>query len=296
MKVREMNASTRSVANADEISLRDFISELRHARVILLSVVGAFTLLGVIYGLLSQRKFEATTVLQPVSRHGASGGLGGLAAKYGGIASLVGINLPKSGAGAEAVAVLQSELLTQRYIQKNDLLPVLFEKKWDRRTGSWKSKNPRKIPTLWLANRYFKTSIRSIVTDKKTGMVDLTIKWTNPIDAAKWANGLVSMTNEYLRQKAIREAERNITYLEDLASKTTIVAERQVIFSLMEQQIEKEMVARDRKQYALKVVDPAFAPDRPTLGGPMLWGALGAVLGLFVSLIGVFGRILLRAA
>jgi uncharacterized protein involved in exopolysaccharide biosynthesis len=291
-----MNASSSSLPNADEISLRDIIAEVRHARVALFSVLALFTFIGVLYGLLSQRKFEATTVLQPVSQNGTASGLGGLAAKYGGLASLVGINLPKSGTGAEAVAVLQSELLTQRYIQKNNLLPVLFRNKWNKHANSWKVKSQDQIPTLWMANRYFKTRIRTVVTDKKTGMVDLTIKWTNPIEAAQWANGLVAMTNEYLRQKAIHEAERNIAYLENLASKTTIMAERQVIFALMEQQIEKEMIARDRKEYALKVVDPAFAPDKPTLGGPVLWGALGAVLGLFMALIGIFGRLLLRAA
>ncbi len=291
-----MNVSSTSLPPADEVSLRDFISEMRNARTFLLVVIGVFAALGITYGFLAKQKFEASTVLQPVARNGAPSSLGGLSANYGGIASLVGINLPESDSGAEAVAVLQSELLTQRYIQKNNLLPILFRSKWNRRTRRWRARGEQQIPTLWMANQYFKNNIRTLVNDKKSGMVDLTIKWTNPMEAAAWANGLVAMTNEYLRQKAIREAERNIAYLQDLASKTTIVAERQVIFSLMEQQIDKEMVARDRKEYALKVVDPAFAPDKPTLGGPVLWGVLGVTLGLFFALISVFARILIRAA
>ena len=288
-----MNQVQALTQRSDEITLRDFSKELRKSRVTLFAIMLCFTLLGVAYGLLSKRKYEATAVLQPVNQTGTGSHLGSLAAQYGGLASLVGLSLPESGMKAEAVAVLQSELLTQRYITANNLLPILFANKWNSSLNRWNSENPKRIPTLWLANRYFKDRIRTVVNDKKTGMVDLTIEWSNAEEAAQWANGLVAMTNEYLREKAISQAERNISYLQELASKTTVVAERRVIYALMEQQIDKEMVARDRKEYALKVIDPAFAPDKPTIGGPILWGMLGVILGAFISVVFTFAKIVL---
>ena len=288
-----MNSQSKDSRMPHEITLREFLRAIKDSHVSLLMVVSLFTILGITYGLVSKRKYEATTVLQPVAQDGAGSHLGGLSSQYGGLASLVGLSLPESGLKAEAVAVLQSELLTERFVVANNLMPILFAGKWDVSTHSWKERNLKRIPTLWMANRYFKNNIRTVVNDKKTGMIDLTIKWTNPQDAAEWANGLVSMTNEYLRSKAITEAERNIAYLQNLVAKTNVVAERRVIYTLMEQQIDKEMIARDRKQYALKVIDPAFAPGKPSIGGPYLWGILGLILGSFVAVLLTFGRLLM---
>jgi hypothetical protein len=47
-----------------------------------------------------------------------------------------------------------------------------------------------------------------------------------------WANELVRMTNDYLRDQAIQESERNIAYLNDQASKTDAVGAKQAIYAL----------------------------------------------------------------
>jgi len=286
-----MDRPTAPAGAPDEITFRDFLEDLKRARLAVITLMCVFTLAGVLLGLFSTKEYEATTVLMPAAPSGGSSGLGGLAqlaSEYGGLASLAGINLPGASARDEALAVLQSELLTQRYIEENHLLPVLYASKWDSAKGAWKSQEPKKIPTLWLANRYFKNNIRAVVDDRKSGTIELTIRWKNPQQAAQWANGLVQMANSYLRNKEIGEAERNIEYLNGLVSKTNVVEEQQVIYALMEQQIDKEMIARDREEFALKVVDPAFPPDKPSSAGPLLRGLLGCVLALFLGVIIVF--------
>jgi uncharacterized protein involved in exopolysaccharide biosynthesis len=287
-----MDRPTAPAGAPDEITFRDFLEDLKRARVTVITLMCVFTLAGVLLGLFSTKEYEATTVLMPAapSAGGSSGagGLAQLASEYGGLASLAGISLPGASARDEAIAVLQSELLTQRYIEENHLLPVLYPSKWDSAKGTWKTLEPKKIPTLWLANRDFKNNIRAIVDDRKTGTIDLTIRWKNPQQAAQWANGLVQLANSYLRNKEIGEAERNIEYLDGLVSKTNVVEEQQVIYALMEQQIDKEMIARDREEFALKVVDPAFPPDKPSSAGPLLRGLLGCVLALFLGVVIVF--------
>lgn len=286
-----MDRPTAPAGAPDEITFRDFLEDLKRARLVVITLMCVFTLAGVLLGLFSTKEYEATTVLMPAAPAGGSSGLGGLAqlaSEYGGLASLAGINLPGASARDEALAVLQSELLTQRYIEENHLLPVLYASKWDSAKRAWKSQEPKKIPTLWLANRYFKNNIRAVVDDRKTGTIELTIRWKNPQQAAQWANGLVQMANSYLRNKEIGEAERNIEYLNGLVSKTNVVEEQQVIYALMEQQIDKEMIARDREEFALRVVDPAFPPDKPSSAGPLLRGLLGFVLALFLAVVIVF--------
>jgi uncharacterized protein involved in exopolysaccharide biosynthesis len=166
---------------------------------------------------------------------------------------------------------------------------VLYAKKWDSTALKWRVTDPKKIPTLWKANRDFK-KIRSVVDDKKANMVVLKITWKNPQQAAKWANDLVQMTNSYLRDKAIQEAERNIAYLNEQAAKANMVEARKSIYSLLETEINKEMLARGRDEYALKVVDPAFVPEKPSSAGPVVLGLLGFGLGCTAAVLMVFAR------
>jgi hypothetical protein len=243
--------------------------------------------------MLREKTYEATVTMSPVSEEAGSGrmgSLGALAAQYSGLASLAGISLPGSGGRQVSVAVLQSELLTTRYIRDNNLLPVLFAKKWDPASKTWKVSGAAKTPTLWKANEFFRKRVRSVVDDKKTGMVIMSIRWNDPKLAAKWANDLVKLTNNYLRDKAIGESERNMAYLRDQAAQTNIVEARKAIYSLLEDEINKSMLARGREEYALKVIDPASAPERAASYGGLFLAAFGFAFGLFISVFWIFGR------
>jgi uncharacterized protein involved in exopolysaccharide biosynthesis len=190
--------------------------------------------------------------------------------------------------------VLQSGALTEDYIQKNNLLPVLFYKQWDAQARRWKPTTKEKVPTLWKANEFFRKSVRKIVTDTKTGIVNMTITWTDPELAAEWANGLVKLTNDYLRNTAIQQSDRNIDYLTQQAAKTDVVGVRQAIYAILQTEINKEMLARGNDEYAFKVLDPAQAPERPSSFGAIALIAAGMVGGMMLSVIIVFSRLAWR--
>jgi uncharacterized protein involved in exopolysaccharide biosynthesis len=65
------------------------------------------------------------------------------------------------------------------------------------------------------------------------------------------------------------------------------VVARQAIFSLLETEINKAMLARGNEEYAFKVLDPAFAPEKPSSLHPAIWTAIGVAGGLFLSLVAV---------
>jgi uncharacterized protein involved in exopolysaccharide biosynthesis len=133
------------------------------------------------------------------------------------------------------------------------------------------------------------------VENNKTGLVSLSIKWKDPGLAAQWTNGLVKMTNDVLREKAISEAERNIAYLNDEVKKTTVVPVQQAVYSLMETEIKKQMLARGSPNYALKVIDPAITPEIRSSPTTLLWLAGGFVLGLFGSVTAAFVHVWMRS-
>lgn len=291
-----MRSSERSIGQESEYganSLNDILSLLWLRRWLVLSITATLTIGAALTACLLPKKYEATVVVSPVSDEISAGRLGGLSSlmsQFGGLASLAGVSAPGNSMRAESIATIQSVSLTERFVQDNDLLPVLFARKWDATKKRWKTSDPRKVPTLWKANELFRKQLRSVVENKKSGLVYLTITWTDPSLAAQWANNLVNMTNEYLRSKAIQESERNIEYLSEQATNSKIIEVQKAIYSIMESELRKAMLAKGSEEYALRVIDRAVAPEKsssPRLG---LWIGAGFFGGFLSSILLVMTR------
>jgi len=269
-----------------EINLKELIGVLWKGRWLVVAGSLAFAAVAAAVAFTVPKKYTATVVVAPVNSTAggaALGGLSGLASQFGGLASLAGITVGAGSTKDEYIAVLQSEELTRKYIHDNNLLPVLFAKAWDPVKKGWKISDPEKVPTLWKANLYFKGKIRSVTDDKKTGMVLMTVTWTDPEVAARWANGLVKLTNDYVRDKKIREAENNIAYLKDEANKTDMVQVRSAIYNVLESEIKTVMMAKGSEEYALRTIDRAVVAEKPSSPKPGLWIAAGFVFGGVVA-------------
>lgn len=214
---------------------------------------------------------------------------GALASQLGGLGSEFGLSLSSGGTQKwESIAVLESETLTQQFIQQENLLPILYPSLWDKSKRQWKGSNGMRSPTLWEAYQYFNNKIRTVTVDPKTGLVTLTIYWRNPKQAADWANGLVGMANDYLRNRTIQETRREIAYLNDEAKKTTSVEVRQAIFEVLTAQINRAVLAQGDREYAFKVLDRAFAPERPSSLPYWVWMVTAAFVSAVVSILAVF--------
>lgn len=234
------------------------------------------------------REYQAVVLISPVvdrSSDSPLGGIGGALSQLGGLASLVGVDV---GAGSvdknEALAVLESEILTARFIESRNLLPVLFSDQWDSAANRWKNPDPKAVPTLWSGTRYFQRKVRKVITNPRTGLVTMTITWKDPEQAALWANELVALTNEHMRNRAITEAQQNIAYLKEQAEKTSVVVLQKSLYGLMEAEIRKEMMARSGADFALKVLDPAVKPESQKVPRPFLWTVGGALAGFLIGL------------
>lgn len=233
--------------------------------------------------------YRAEVLLASVSSDGGVPS-SGVASQLGGIASLAGINIGGTGGDkVEALATLRSRILNDIFVRENNLLPILFENKWDVTTGKWKSEDPKRIPTLWDAYKLIKNKVRQIEIDKKTGLITLSFEWKDPEIAAAWAKSYVKRANEYLREQAIAHAEKNLSYLQEQAQKSTSVELQQAIFRLMETEVKKAMIANVNEEYAFKTIDPAVAAEereRPNrLNLIIVGGFFGVLVGVVISII-----------
>ena len=268
---------------------RGFRLLLQRIRLFLfLTVSGAATLFAISY--LFTPVFKADITLVPsdetlgLDQNSLLGG-------FSGIASLIG-----AGGGAlgnkesEAIAILKSRGLVWSYIQTNDLLPILFPKKWDPVAHKWKSNKKGYVPTMEDGYRVFDKDIRNVAENRKTNVINLFITWKDPSLAKQWTDGLVDAANELLRRQQIERTTKNLDYLQTASEKTSIMEVKNSIYKLMESEIKKQMIAMGNKDYAFRVVDPAVVPERKAFPKRSYFAAFGAAVGATIWFLLVASR------
>lgn len=289
---------TKTVAPVDApdydrtVTLRDLFLFAARNRWIILASFLLFAAAALAAAKLLPPKYEASITLVPPANQGTRSSLGSLSSavsQFSGLASIAGIHIgATSGSQTLALATLKSRLLLNKYIEQQNLMPVLFPSAWNAKSKKWRFSNVKRDPTLWDADQLFH-KIRTIKASARTGVVRMTITWHNPVVAAQWANGLVVLTNRYLRHQTISRTRRELRYLRKEVSKTNVVGVRNAIYTLMETEIKTLMVANARKQFAFRVVDPAIPPSGKIFPRPLLWtiagGFAGALLGAFFAIL-----------
>ncbi|MBF0339951.1 MAG: hypothetical protein HQL95_03190 [Magnetococcales bacterium] len=276
-------------APEEEISLLDLWRILMDQKWMIVLVTLLVTSGAIVYALLATPVFQTNVLLEFAGEDAKKGG--GALAQLGGLAAMAGISVGGGGTSKDAaIAKLRSRIFIQEFIQDDNLLPILFEKSWDQNTKNWIVEDPTKIPTYQQGVEIFLKSILKVNEDKKTGLITLTMEWKNAAQVTRWANLLVERINRHLRTLAIEEAKRNIDYLNNELAKTTFVELKQVIATLLEDQIKKIMLANGRPEYAFKILDPAVVPERRISPKRALIAMLGGVLGGFLGVALAFLR------
>lgn len=271
-----------------DLDLAGLLRSLWRGRwVILMSTVLAM-LAGGAYAFLARQWYRAEVLLAPTQSRSLPSGL----AQLGGLASLAGISLPTGGASETPVAVLRSRDFARSFIEERELLHVLLADKWDAANGRWKQADPKRQPDLRDAIKFFDEKVRLVSDDRKSGLVTLSITWTNAAQAAEWANDLAARINARLRAQALEESDRNIEYLKKELADASVVGLQQSLSKLLESEMQKSLLARGSEEYAFKVIDRAWEPRKRVkplrgiiVGASGIGGMfLGAILAVLVGL------------
>ena len=255
----------------DEIDLLELLALFWRSKWLIVAVTSLFAAGGVAYALLAQQWWRAEVVMTQTDSKQVSGGL----AQLGGLASLAGINIGAGGGSQNSVAVLKSKDFAREFIEDNQLLQVLLADRME-------IQPPVDIRD---AVDYFDKDVRAIADDKKSGLITLSVTWTDAALATDWANELVKRANQRLRAQALQESERNIKYLQGEIAATNVTAVQQAIGKVIESEMQKLLLARGSEEFAFKVIDKAVEPKKRAKPQRAMI-AIGATLaGGFLSLV-----------
>jgi uncharacterized protein involved in exopolysaccharide biosynthesis len=245
--------------------------------------------------LFSDRVYRARVVVVPVTQDAGAGVLARLAGQLGPLGGLIG-NIGLGGGENRkevALATLRSRELLRTFIERDGLMPVLFADRWDAPSKSW-STAPEDVPSIEDAVLLLEKRVINVSEDRRTGLITVAVKWTDRELAARWANRLVTLANELVRDRVLEENERSVAYLEGQLASTDVVERKQIIYRLIESRTSEIMLANGRPEYAFAIVDPATPPDADRFVSPRI--VRSTIVGMMLGgLAGLFGSVCLAA-
>ncbi len=291
----------------DEIDLRELFKVIWQGKWIIIATTFVFAVASVSYALSLPDIYKSEVLLAPVSEDSSLRVPG----QFGGLAALAGLNINTSGNEKTEIAlqILQSRLFIIDFIKVHDIKPQLMAvKAWDRVSNTLiydknlydfhNSKWVREVSYPKEAEPSFQESYKefikrlNIVRDDSGNMITISFEHESPYIAQLWLDKLITDINDKVRQLDVFEAEKSIFYLNNKIHETNVNEIKNVLFSLVEEQHKTLMLANIRKDYALRLIDPALAPEerfKPKRFLIFLFlSLLGFIIGMALAFIRYF--------
>ena len=197
----------------DEVNLLDYWHVLKKRRKMIAVIVAAASVIAVITSLLLPKIYKASATIIPVSSGG--GGLSGLASQFGGLASMMGVNVSVGkDDGTKLKIILESRTLAENVIESQKLMPILFSDSWDSEKNAWKSKDFEGLLHMELAVISMKDEHVTVMDDKKNHTIKISAKFRDPKLASRVANAYLSELQAFIDNNALTTEKRNRIFLE----------------------------------------------------------------------------------
>ena len=201
-----------------------------------------------------------------------------------------GVNVGGASKVEDLESLFKSNDLTVRVFRKFNLWPAVLPDGFDPTTGKMKfgwidrlfrGEGPRS-PGEWDAIRAAKTRLKVFV-NRRSGTLSVSFESPSKDVSADIVRYYLDEGKNRLQEEALERAVRNKKFIEEQIGKTADALTRDRLYALYSQEVEQEMMARNRDQFGFRVVDPPRTPDRKT--GPQRTSI--AVTTAFFSFLGI---------
>ena len=273
----------------DEIDLWKYFTVLRKEwwKIALLSFgVGLLTL---ILMFLMPNVYQAMAVITPAiedkKENPTFGALASFGVRVGGASKVEDLD-----------SLFKSNDLTVRVFRKYNLWPVLLKDRYDPATGnisdSWADslfsgrKGPKR-PGDWDAIREARDRMKVFV-NRRAESLSVSFESPSPEGSAEILNHYLEEGKSRLQEEAFHRAEKNKKFIQEQIGKTVDALTRERLYSLYGQEVEREMLARNREQFGFRVIDSPRVPDRkskPSRGFAALMATLFAGIALIIYFV-----------
>ena len=189
----------------------------------------------------------------------------------------------------EIKGLIAGKTFIYRFIQDNNLLPILFAKDWNKDKQRWEPVLLHRWiygDTISIWDGYTKfSSILGVETDADTNLTTVSLKWTDAKLAAEWTNKMVAVLNDQLQKQALKESQVILAHLQEQLNKTSSVELRLALYGLMEAQLATVIATKVHPDFAMKIIDAAVVPDDQAIPYfQLILIAVSVFLGIVIAL------------
>jgi LPS O-antigen subunit length determinant protein (WzzB/FepE family) len=289
----------------DSIDLKELINLLWGGKkpIMLITFVCAFC--SIFYALSLTNYYKSEAVLTLAS---GSSEMSTLSA-FSGIASMAGIRMPSTGGGDKGeiiVNTILSRAFLKHLLTFEDILPSIIAPKsydsqskklvfdpniYDVSNKTWMSKDDKgqqiKPSYLEAYDVYMKQMAMNY--NDRIGIISISIEHISPIFAKDFLDLIIREADTLIRQKDLQQSSDALDYLVSEISKTSLIEMKSSMNQLIQSQLETQMMAKIGTDYAVRIIEPPFIPEKkfkPSRFFIFLFGTmLGLVLGILWILI-----------
>jgi len=232
-------------------------------------------------------KYYSEVLIAPSASPSSAGSAANIA---GGIANSFGLSVGNLGAdigvkGEQALAQLKTKSFLVKFINKENIKPVLFPDLWDSVKKKWIDREPSDLQSYYLLN--------DMITAKKhknspAGLATLRIEWENPTNLKSIvyiANKLIIEINDLTKKQEILNAKKQIDFLKKELGKTDILDLKVVLNNLIEKNLSIVTIANVSNEYVFSVLDEAYGPIKIHNISVKLFSFLSVLMGLFIAIV-----------
>ncbi|HEY3515896.1 MAG TPA: hypothetical protein VGL98_02530 [Gammaproteobacteria bacterium] len=222
--------------------------------VLVIAITGlAFGIAAFIGSQFMQRAYMSTVSMLSAVEDNQNAALQRVTNQLGAVAGLLGVG----GQGGrrdvnEALATLRSRLIVAEFLKAEGFLDDIIEFMGPQAVADLSEED-----ALQAAVTYFQENILTVAYDTRTSLMLVSVVWIDRHKAAELANHYIAFTNEAMRQRGVDAARHRIAFLDKAAANAATVELRQAIYRLVEAQVNAEMMAATKPDYAFTVMDPA---------------------------------------
>ena len=274
----DTNKQSEDDQGRDSIKLLIDLYQIIRKRFKIIILSSAISVIGlVIYSLVVEEVFTAKVLLTHVQDDESN--LSSVTSQFGALSSFAGFNIGNQSSQRNVnIATLTSRNFIEDFIKEEEIASILLEDS---------DFNANSAPD-WHLYKSLRQNI-FIKEDLETGLVTLSVNWKDPNIAAEWANSIVSSINNRIRLQDIQESQQNISFIEKEIENTKLSEVKVLLYEIMQKQTEKMMLANVRKEYAFKVINPAYPPELRSYPKRKLLVSIGSLISVLLILFVVFG-------
>jgi len=289
----------------DEIDLKELFLVVWKAKKFVILVTSFFALGSILYALSLTNHYKSEAVLNVAGQSNTSGAMSGLS----GLASMAGVNL-SSGVDDKAklaIKIVKSRTFLRHLITFEDILPsIMAAKSYDHQSkkilfdpnifnkddNKWvreATKNQQPEPSYLEAYETYLSQV-SISQDSVTKFVTISVEHISPIFAKEFLDLIIKETNELIRNQDLRESSDAIEFLVSEIPKSSLISMKDALNELVLSQLETQMMAKISTEYALKIIEPPFVPEKKSQPNRSMIVILRTLLGGMLATLWVLMR------